>query len=107
MNLQQFWLRYYPENSQQINLASDNGNPYLWMRKTADWIYLADPNGDFRAAKGDDSLFKVIVEWLNAIRAGREKLNDLKHDIIKENIVYDVERGRWSYKGAPDSDACR
>ncbi len=98
MNLQQFWLKYYPEKDQRINIASDNGNPYLWMRKTDQWIYLADPNGDFRAAKGDDNLFKVIVEWLNAIKAKEDRLDDLKHDEIKENIEYDTARGCWTYK---------
>jgi hypothetical protein len=107
MNLQQFWLKYYPEDNQQINIASNNGHPYMWMRKTAEWVYLADSNGDFRAAKANDSLLKVIVEWLNAIKAGQDRINDLKHDIIKENIEYDAVRGRWSYKGAPDRETSR
>ena len=107
MNLQQFWLKYYPEDKQQINIASNNGSPYMWMRKTAEWVYLADANGDFRAAKKEESLFKVITEWLNAIRAGQEKLDDLKHDVIKENIFYDNDQGRWSYIGAPVNDSTR
>ena len=99
MKLQQFWLKFYPEgNSKQIDLAIKNGVPYLWMRKTAKWIYLADPNGDFRAAKGDDNLFKVITEWLNGIKAGQDKINDLKHSIIKENIEYNAAEGHWTYK---------
>ncbi len=107
MNLQQFWLKYYTDSNQQINIAANNGRPYLWMRKTGQWVYLADSNGDFRAAKGEDSLFKVIVEWLNAIRAGHEKINDLKHDIIKENIEYDPDRNCWSCKGAPGNKVVR
>ncbi len=107
MNLQQFWLKHYSPDNQQINIASNNGSPYMWMRKTAEWVYLADENGDFRAAKKEESLFKVITEWLNAIRADQKKLNDLKHDVIKDNIIFDPDRGRWSYKGAPDGETSR
>ena len=107
MDLQQFWLKYYPENSQRINMASKNGTPYMWMRKTAEWIYLADSNGDFRAAKADESLFKVIVEWLNAIKADREKIKELNHDIIKENVEFDVSLESWTYKNGTGPDTNR
>ena len=99
MNMQQFWLKYYPESDQKIiKMAFNNGQPYMWMRKTDQWIYLADSNGDFRAAKGNDNLFKVITEWLNAIKAGQDRLDDLKHDIIKDNIEYDTIQSCWTYK---------
>jgi hypothetical protein len=100
MKLQQFWLKYYTECNEkgEINIASKNGNPYLWMRKTAEWIYLADPNGDFRAAKADDNLFKVITEWLNGVRADQEKLDDFKHAVIKENVEYNPGEKFWTYK---------
>ena len=107
MNLQQFWLKYYPENSQRINMAFENDTPYMWMRKTAEWIYLADSNGDFRAAKADDNLFKVIVEWLNAIKAGQERIDDLKHDVIKENIEFSTAKGCWTYKNGAGPKAAR
>ena len=100
MKLQQFWLKYYTECNEkgEINIASNNGHPYLWMRKTAEWIYLADPNGDFRAAKTDDNLFKVITEWLNGVRADLEKLDDFKHDVIKDNVEYNSDEKFWTYK---------
>ncbi len=99
MELQQFWRKYYPESGskEKISIASNNGHPYLWMRKTDKWIYLADGNGDFRAAKGHDNLFKVITEWLNGIKAGQEKLHDFQHAIIKENIAYNAVKGCWTY----------
>lgn len=107
MNLQQFWLKYYPESGQQINMASKNGHPYMWMRKTAEWVYLADANGDFRAAKANESLFKVVAEWLNAIKAGQDRIDDLKHEVVKKNILFDANRGHWSYTGAPDQENSR
>lgn len=99
MNLQQFWLKFYQEcNAKgEIYLASKDGTPYLWMRKTADWVYLADPNGDFRAAKTEDNLFKVITEWLNGVRADEKKLDDFCHDVIKDNVTYNPDDGHWTY----------
>lgn len=98
MRLQEFWAKFYPADSRQITIASDNGNAYLWLRKTDEWMYLADANGSFRAAKSDEDLFKVIVDWMNSVKATPEKTADFKHDVIVENIALDPSSGRWIAK---------
>ena len=95
MELQAFWAKFYPTNSSQITIASNNGHEYLWLRKTDEWMYLADENGSFRAAKGNENIFKVIVDWMNSIKADEEKVTDFKHSIITENITLDSSSGRW------------
>ncbi|MBW1892814.1 MAG: hypothetical protein JRI91_03830 [Deltaproteobacteria bacterium] len=98
MKLQEFWAKFYPADSRQITIASNNGHEYLWLRKTDEWMYLADANGSFRAAKGDENLFKVIVDWMNSIKADKEKVADLKHSVIVENISLDSSLNRWIFK---------
>lgn len=98
MKLQEFWTKFYPANNSKITMASNNGHEYLWLRKTDEWMYLADENGSFRAAKGDENLFKVMVDWMNSIKADKEKMTDLKHPFIAENIIIDSSSGRWTIK---------
>jgi hypothetical protein len=98
MKLREFWTKFYPTNSSKIAMASNNGHEYLWLRKTDEWMYLADANGSFRAAKGDENLFKVMVDWMNSIKADKEKVADFKHSVIAENITLDSSSGRWVLK---------
>ena len=98
MKLQEFWSKYYPANKRQITIASSNGNEYLWLRKTDEWMYLADANGSFRAAKSDENFFKVIVDWMNSIKADKEKVADFRHSVILENISLYSSLNRWVFK---------
>jgi len=98
MKLQEFWTKFYPTTGRKITMASNNGCEYLWLRKTDEWMYLADENGSFRAAKGDENLFKVMVDWMNSIKADRSKTADFVHPFIGENITLDPSSGRWMIK---------
>ena len=42
MKLQEFWVKFYPADNSKIVMASNNGHEYLWLRKTDEWMYLAD-----------------------------------------------------------------
>lgn len=96
VKIRDFWFRYLVAPNKQINIASREGKPYLWLRKAGDWIYLADHNGDFRAAKGDESIFKIMADWLNCVKAQTMVLNDFEHPLIVENIAYDKEKKFWN-----------
>lgn len=96
MKAREFWSRCYVGENRPIPLASRNGETYLWMRKSGDWLYLADRNGDFRAVKEEDNMFQIIIDWLNSIKAGGGITGDFLHEVIPRNIAFDKSAGRWT-----------